>query len=164
MPRMPRNCSKYQTGHVSGSDICLHAKGHVAANAARINHGRFCLCGPYGSGQPIRGSQGQWPPRTAQDPADQWRCRGSAAVRRVKNRNPVGCPLSSPAKPGPQSGAIVRHKERDEIIEIGTKLYEEIIERLPGKIGKKALKGRAEKARHKRRRRPDDGDWHPQDR
>lgn len=34
----------------------------------------------------------------------------------------------------------VRHKERDEIIEIGTKLYEEIIERLPGKIGKKAQK------------------------
>ncbi|GAB5487046.1 MAG: bifunctional (p)ppGpp synthetase/guanosine-3',5'-bis(diphosphate) 3'-pyrophosphohydrolase [Parasphingorhabdus sp.] len=35
---------------------------------------------------------------------------------------------------------FVRHKERDELIEIGTKLYEEIIERLPGKIGKKAQK------------------------
>ncbi len=35
---------------------------------------------------------------------------------------------------------FVRHKERDEIIEIGTKLYDEIVERLPGKIGKKALK------------------------
>ncbi|WP_108811332.1 RelA/SpoT family protein [Sphingorhabdus sp. Alg231-15] len=35
---------------------------------------------------------------------------------------------------------FVRHKERDEIVEIGTKLYDEIVERLPGKIGKKALK------------------------
>ena len=35
---------------------------------------------------------------------------------------------------------FVRFKERDEIIEIGTKLYDEILERLPGKIGKKAQK------------------------
>ncbi|MEM8918225.1 MAG: bifunctional (p)ppGpp synthetase/guanosine-3',5'-bis(diphosphate) 3'-pyrophosphohydrolase [Pseudomonadota bacterium] len=35
---------------------------------------------------------------------------------------------------------FVRYKERDELIEIGTKLYDEIIERLPGKVGKKALK------------------------
>ena len=31
----------------------------------------------------------------------------------------------------------VRFKERDELIEIGTKLYDEIVERLPGKIGRK---------------------------
>ncbi|QJB70847.1 RelA/SpoT family protein [Parasphingorhabdus halotolerans] len=35
---------------------------------------------------------------------------------------------------------FVRFKERDEIIEIGTKLYDEIVERLPGKIGRKAEK------------------------
>ncbi len=35
---------------------------------------------------------------------------------------------------------FVRHKERDEIVEIGTKLYDEIVQRLPGKIGKKAMK------------------------
>lgn len=35
---------------------------------------------------------------------------------------------------------FVRYKERDELIEIGTKLYDEIMERLPGKIGKKAQK------------------------
>lgn len=35
---------------------------------------------------------------------------------------------------------FVRHKERDEIVEIGTKLYDEIVQRLPGKVGKKALK------------------------
>ncbi|VAV98746.1 Guanosine-3',5'-bis(diphosphate) 3'-pyrophosphohydrolase / GTP pyrophosphokinase, (p)ppGpp synthetase II [hydrothermal vent metagenome] len=35
---------------------------------------------------------------------------------------------------------FVRYKERDEIIEIGTKLYDEIVGRLPGKIGKKAQK------------------------
>jgi len=35
---------------------------------------------------------------------------------------------------------FVRHKEQDEIIEIGTKLYDEIVDRLPGKIGKKAQK------------------------
>lgn len=34
----------------------------------------------------------------------------------------------------------VRFKERDEMIEIGTKLYDEIINRLPGKIGKRAQK------------------------
>ncbi|WP_417608939.1 RelA/SpoT family protein [Parasphingorhabdus sp.] len=34
----------------------------------------------------------------------------------------------------------VRFKERDEMIAIGTELYEEIIERLPGKIGKRAIK------------------------
>ena len=34
----------------------------------------------------------------------------------------------------------VRQKERDEIAAIGAKLYEEITERLPSKIGKKALK------------------------
>ncbi len=34
---------------------------------------------------------------------------------------------------------FVRHKERDEMAAIGRKLYEEIAERLPTKIGKKAL-------------------------
>ncbi|GAC1409156.1 MAG: bifunctional (p)ppGpp synthetase/guanosine-3',5'-bis(diphosphate) 3'-pyrophosphohydrolase [Novosphingobium sp.] len=34
----------------------------------------------------------------------------------------------------------VRQKEREEIAAIGTKLYEEITERLPSKVGKKALK------------------------
>ncbi len=33
----------------------------------------------------------------------------------------------------------VRHRERDELIAIGRKLYEEIAERMPTKIGKKAL-------------------------
>jgi GTP diphosphokinase / guanosine-3',5'-bis(diphosphate) 3'-diphosphatase len=33
----------------------------------------------------------------------------------------------------------VRHRERDELIAIGRKLYDEIVERLPAKIGKKAL-------------------------
>ena len=33
----------------------------------------------------------------------------------------------------------VRHRERDELIAIGRKLYEEIAERLPNKIGKKAV-------------------------
>lgn len=35
---------------------------------------------------------------------------------------------------------FVRSKEREEVIEIGTKMYDEILERLPGKIGKKAQK------------------------
>ena len=35
---------------------------------------------------------------------------------------------------------FVRHKERDEMAAIGRKLYEEIAERLPVKIGKKALR------------------------
>jgi GTP pyrophosphokinase len=33
----------------------------------------------------------------------------------------------------------VRHRERDELVVIGRKLYEEIAARMPGKIGKKAL-------------------------
>ncbi len=33
----------------------------------------------------------------------------------------------------------VRHRERDELVAIGRKLYEEIAARMPGKIGKKAL-------------------------
>lgn len=33
----------------------------------------------------------------------------------------------------------VRHQERDEVIVLGRKLYEEITQRLPGKVGKKAL-------------------------
>jgi GTP pyrophosphokinase len=33
----------------------------------------------------------------------------------------------------------VRHRERDELVVIGCKLYEEIAARMPGKIGKKAL-------------------------
>ncbi len=33
----------------------------------------------------------------------------------------------------------VRHQERDEVIALGRKLYEEITQRLPGKVGKKAL-------------------------
>ncbi len=33
----------------------------------------------------------------------------------------------------------VRHRERDELVAIGRKLYEEIAQRLPAKIGKKAL-------------------------
>ncbi len=34
----------------------------------------------------------------------------------------------------------VRHQERDELIDIGRDLYKEIVARLPGRIGKKALK------------------------
>lgn len=33
----------------------------------------------------------------------------------------------------------VRHRERDELVAIGRKLYEDIADRMPGKIGKKAL-------------------------
>jgi GTP diphosphokinase / guanosine-3',5'-bis(diphosphate) 3'-diphosphatase len=33
----------------------------------------------------------------------------------------------------------VRHRERDELVAIGRKLYEEVAARMPGKIGKKAL-------------------------
>jgi GTP pyrophosphokinase len=33
----------------------------------------------------------------------------------------------------------VRHRERDELVAIGRKLYEEVTARMPGKIGKKAL-------------------------
>jgi GTP diphosphokinase / guanosine-3',5'-bis(diphosphate) 3'-diphosphatase len=33
----------------------------------------------------------------------------------------------------------VRHRERDELILIGKKLYEEVVERMPGKLGQKAL-------------------------
>ena len=33
----------------------------------------------------------------------------------------------------------VRHKERDEVVALGRKLYQEITQRLPGKVGKKAL-------------------------
>ena len=33
----------------------------------------------------------------------------------------------------------VRHRERDELVAIGRKLYEDIAAKMPGKIGKKAL-------------------------
>jgi GTP pyrophosphokinase len=39
----------------------------------------------------------------------------------------------------------VRLKERAEIAEIGTKLFEEIVERLPAKVGKKAIKAALER-------------------
>ena len=34
----------------------------------------------------------------------------------------------------------MRHKEREETIELGRKLFDEIVARLPAKLGKKALK------------------------
>lgn len=39
----------------------------------------------------------------------------------------------------------VRHRERDELISIGKNLYQEVKERLPAKIGKKALKAAIER-------------------
>ncbi|MBL0922947.1 MAG: bifunctional (p)ppGpp synthetase/guanosine-3',5'-bis(diphosphate) 3'-pyrophosphohydrolase [Sphingomonadaceae bacterium] len=39
----------------------------------------------------------------------------------------------------------VRHRERDELVAIGRKLYEEVVERMPGKIGKKALAAAVER-------------------
>ncbi len=39
----------------------------------------------------------------------------------------------------------VRHRERDELVAIGRKLYEEIVERLPAKIGPKALAAAVER-------------------
>ena len=39
----------------------------------------------------------------------------------------------------------VRHRERDELVAIGRKLYEEISERMPGKLGKKALTAAVER-------------------
>ncbi len=41
----------------------------------------------------------------------------------------------------------VRHRERDELVAIGQKLYEEIAQRLPAKIGKKALAAAVERLR-----------------
>jgi GTP diphosphokinase / guanosine-3',5'-bis(diphosphate) 3'-diphosphatase len=41
----------------------------------------------------------------------------------------------------------VRHRERDELVAIGRKLYEEIAQRLPAKIGKKALAAAVERLR-----------------
>lgn len=39
----------------------------------------------------------------------------------------------------------VRHRERDELVAIGRKLYDEIAERMPGKLGKKALTAAVER-------------------
>ncbi|WP_164119015.1 bifunctional (p)ppGpp synthetase/guanosine-3',5'-bis(diphosphate) 3'-pyrophosphohydrolase [Sphingorhabdus sp. Alg239-R122] len=45
---------------------------------------------------------------------------------------------------------FVRHKERDEMAAIGRKLYDEIAERLPIKIGKKALKAAMQRLDYER--------------
>ncbi len=45
---------------------------------------------------------------------------------------------------------FVRHKERDEMAAIGRKLYDEIAERLPTKIGKKALKAAMQRLNYER--------------
>jgi GTP pyrophosphokinase len=43
----------------------------------------------------------------------------------------------------------VRHRERDEMVLLGKKIYEEVVERLPGRIGQKALAAAVERLQMK---------------
>ena len=53
---------------------------------------------------------------------------------------------------------FVRHKEREETIELGRKIYDEIVARLPAELDKDAHEARAEEAQDRGRRRVDDRD------
>ena len=53
---------------------------------------------------------------------------------------------------------FVRHKEREETIELGRKIYDEIVARLPAELDKDALKRALKKLKIERRGRADDRD------
>ena len=53
---------------------------------------------------------------------------------------------------------FVRHKEREETIELGRKIYDEIVARLPAELDKDAHEARAEEAQDRERGRADDRD------
>ena len=53
---------------------------------------------------------------------------------------------------------FVRHKEREETVELGRKIYDEIVARLPAELDKDALKARAQEAQDRERGRADDRD------
>ena len=47
---------------------------------------------------------------------------------------------------------FVRHKERDETVELGRKIYDEIVERLPGRARQGCAQARAQEAEDRRAR------------
>ena len=84
------------------------------------------------------------------------RSKSSPPRRSIRSR--PGCASSSPARRAPAIRRFVRHKERDETIELGRKIYDEIVERLPAPLGAGCAEARGQDAEGRGRRRADDRD------
>ena len=127
-------------GDVPGPHLRLHPQGRADPAAQGRDPGRLRLCGPHRPWRPHRRRQGQRPAS----------CR---CARSLDNGDQVEILASEAQHPQPswlrfvvtgkaRAGVrrFVRHKERDETVELGRKIYDEIVERLPAELGKDALK------------------------
>ena len=115
-------------------------QGRADPAAQGRDPGRLRLCGPHRPRRPDGRRQGQRPRRSAAHHARQWRPGRNPRVRGAAPAAVAGCASSSPARRAPAIRRFVRHKERDETIELGRKIYDEIVARLPAPLGAEALK------------------------
>eukprot|EP01035_Chromulina_nebulosa_P011771 gene11771-15705_t len=78
-------------------------------------------------------------------PDDRWTLPDGRTLRLIRQPHPMGgllllySDITGEVRLRAAIRRHVRHRERDELVAIGRKLYEEVAARMPGKIGKKAL-------------------------
>jgi GTP pyrophosphokinase len=134
---IPRNCSKtprWRSIRIASSPSRPRAR---CSSCPRARRRSISPCRAHQSGRAGGGRQDQRAPRAAAHAAGQRRCGGDHQEPHLETRSFPGWPL-----PSGQGAASIRRscaEERAEVAAIGRKLYEEIVERLPGTVGKKAL-------------------------
>jgi GTP pyrophosphokinase len=135
---MPRNCSKTPRWRSIRTASSRSPQGRAVPDAQGRHADRLCLCRPHQSGRAGGGAKinGRHVPlRTPLGNGD--------VVEIIKSRNSepqlswLGFAVTGKARAAIRRA--VRQKERAEVALIGRKLYDEIIERLPTQVGKKAL-------------------------
>ena len=89
-------------------------------------------------GDQHRRRQGQRPRRAAADDARQWRPGRNPGVRSTASAA-IMAALRHHRQGTSSIRRFVRHKERDETIELGHKIYDEIVARLPAPLANEAL-------------------------
>ncbi len=124
---------------LSGPHLRLHPQGRAAPAAQGRDAGRLRLCRPHRSGRADGRGQDQRAAHAAAHRAAQRRRGGDHQGPASPNRSCPGWASSSPARRAPRSAARCAQKERAEVAAIGRKLFDEIADRLPAKIGKKAI-------------------------
>ena len=89
------------------------------------------------------------------------RSKSSPPRRSIRSRHWLRFVVTGKARAGIRR--FVRHKERDETIELGRKIYDEIVARLPAPLGADALKRAVKTLKVEDERRADDQDRAPLD-
>jgi GTP diphosphokinase / guanosine-3',5'-bis(diphosphate) 3'-diphosphatase len=143
----------HPNGDVPGPDLRLHPKGRAdpAAQRARLRSISLMRCTPISATAPSapRSTAGWCRLRTMLENGDQVEILASEA----QHPQPSWLRFVATGKARAGVRRFVRHKERDETIELGRKIYDEIVERLPAELGATRSSARSRSSRWRTRTR-----------